>query len=137
MATVATRLIKIAFGMFSRGFSTSSVTVAMRSYPSKAMNVRPIAFNIATEESSFAKNGSKLLPSTAKAPNPAKTSRMMILMMVTTVSAPPLASVETALSRAKRPTTVRAYRMCHTGPVGSPAQYRWTNSTKLEENPSA
>ena len=49
----------MARGMFFRGSLTSSLTVAIRSYPSNAMNVRPMA--AATPPSPFGNMGVKLL----------------------------------------------------------------------------
>ena len=58
MTTVMAREMKVARGMVFSGSLISSATVAMRSYPSKAMNVSPIA--TMTPPNPWGKNGEKL-----------------------------------------------------------------------------
>ncbi len=59
---------------------------------------------------------------TAPIPKMMNTPRMRILTSVTTVSAPPLASVERAFSATNETTARSAYPTCQTGPEGRPPQ---------------
>jgi hypothetical protein len=82
--------------MFTRGFSTSSVTVAMRSYPWNAMNVSPIAGS--TDSAPFENSGRNSPVRAAVSPKATNTPRMAIFTSVMAVSPFPEASVERAFS---------------------------------------
>jgi hypothetical protein len=114
--TVAARLKKIAFGIFSLGFSTSSVTVVMRSYPSNAMNVSPIAGRMLSADESSGNSGSKFWsvklvgspPPAERNPNNMKISRISTFVIVKNVSALPLAAVESAFMTTRNVTAIKA-----------------------------
>jgi hypothetical protein len=106
MITVMDRDSNIALGIVRRGSFTSSLTVAIKSYPSKAIKVNPMAAR--TPENPRGKRGVKFSRVTSGAlnifftPKKMNTERIVILAMVMMFSVLPVAWVPMMFTVRKR-----------------------------------